>query len=451
MNKNNFNASWVTILNDIRNRMDDPDFFKWIKDLKIVSFESNIITLKAKDKYTKQWVEDKYLDKLKNSLKDFYQLECDIKIILNTNKKIIKEQHESITTEVNNSNYDYYSVQLNKDFTFNNFVSCKSNIFAYSTCLNAAKGFDKLNNPIYIYGDVGLGKTHLMHAVGNYVRINYPKKNILCITGELFLNEFVKSLQNKKIQEFKEKYDSIDLLLFDDVQFITRGPSTMDEFFFLFSKLYTNDKQIILTSNAYPEDIVNLDRRLKSRFSGGIMPQIELPSVEEKVAILKSFSEQNKINCSNDVLFFIAENIKSESIRDLLGVLKTAYVKSEFLKIDITIDFLQKDLSNMFIERNKTLTPANIISIISQYFNIKLIDLQSKSRSKNIVIPRNMAIYLIYNNTQSSLKNIGDIFNRDHSTIKNSLSNIQKNIENNDNYTINTLNELNKKMKLFVN
>ncbi len=451
MNKNNFDASWDTILNDIKNKMDDPEFVKWIKDLKILSFESNIITLRADNKYIKQWVEDKYLDKLKNALKDFYHLDCEIKIVLKSNKKIVKEEHENVVVEVRNSDYDYHSVPINKDYTFDTFISGKSNIFAYSTCLNAAKGFDKLNNPIYIYGDVGLGKTHLMHAVANYVRINHPKKNILCTTGELFMNEFVKSLQNKKVQEFKEKYDLIDLLLFDDVQVISRGPSTMDEFFFLFLKLYSNDKQIILTSNAYPDDIANLDKRLKSRFSGGIMPQIEPPSVEEKIAIIKKYSETNKYNFSDEVLFFIAENIKSESTRDLLGVVRTTYIKSKFKNIDVTIDFLQKDFPNMFIERNKTLTANNILDIICDYFNIKLIDLQSSSRAKNIVIPRNLAIYLIYNNTPQSLSSVGDIFKRDHSTIKNSLSNIQKSIDENDSYTVNTINELTKKMKLFVN
>ena len=451
MNKNNFDASWATILNDVKNKMDDPDFFKWIKDLEIVSFESNIITFQAQNKFIKQWVEDNYLNKLKTALKEFYHLDCDIKIILNSNSNVVKTHKENTVVEFHKQERDYHSVPLNEYFTFDTFVSCKSNMFAYSACLSAAKGFDKLNNPIYIYGDVGLGKTHLMHAVGNYGRKNYPKKNILCITGELFMNEFVKSLQNKKIQEFKEKYDSIDLLLFDDVQVISRGPSTMDEFFFLFNKLHANDKQIILTSNSSPDEIANLDKRLKSRFAGGIMPQIDLPSVEEKLAILKSFSESNKITFTDDVLFFIAENIKSESTRDLLGVVKTANVKAKFQNIDITVDFLQKDFTNWFIERNKTLTPNNIIDIVSEFFNIKLVDLQSSSRSKNIVIPRNLAIYLIYKNTPSSLKSIGEIFKRDHSTIKNSINNVEKDIENNDIYTKNTLSELNKRMKLFIN
>ena len=451
--KKNLDASWDTILSDIKEKLNDAEFYKWIKDLKILTFESNIITLKADNKFIKSWVEDKYLTKLKSALKEFYHLECDIKIVLSDithQKKAPVQGNSQIEITKDNTDVDYYSVQLNKDYTFNTFVAGKSNQFAFSICKSAAEGFDKLNNPIYIYGDVGLGKTHLMHAVGNQIRLNFPKKRVFCITGQLYKDEFLTSLKKMQMDSFKEKYSAIDVLLFDDVEKIVGGAgSTMEEFFFLFSKLYSDEKQIIITSNALPEESIGMDKRLKSRFAGGLIAHIGVPSVDEKVTILKSFTTQYGRTMSDEILYYLAENIKSDSTRDLIGAANSAFVQSKFHNVELTIEFLQNNISSLLIKRDKTLTPQDIIDIISEYFRIKLVDLKSPSRSKNIVIPRNLAIYLIYKNTPSSLKGIGEIFNRDHSTIKNSISKIEQDIENNDLYTVNTLNELSKKMKIF--
>lgn len=450
--KKNLDASWDTILSDIKEKLNDAEFYKWIKDLKILTFESNIITLKADNKFIKSWVEDKYLTKLKSALKEFYHLECDIKIVLSDithQKKAPVQGNSQIEITKDNTDVDYYSVQLNKDYTFNTFVAGKSNQFAFSVCKSAAEGFDKLNNPIYIYGDVGLGKTHLMHAVGNYMRINFPKKNVLCVTGELYLREFLNSLKTNRLSEFNIKYEAADVLLFDDVQFISRGEATMEEFFFLFSKLYSNDKQIILTSNSLPDDIINLDRRLSSRFQSGLIVEIDTPSVDEKTAIIENYLKINKYYISDEVIKFVAENIKSDSTRDLLGVINTIVVKGKLYNIEVTIDYIQNELKNFFLQRDRVLSPNEIIQIVCDYYKIKPIDMQSKSRAVNIVIPRNMAIYLIYKNTPSSLASIGAIFKRDHSTIKNSINKIDKEIAANNDYTVNTLKELSNKMKLF--
>ena len=452
MANNDKKASWQHIFNEIKEKITDEEILKWIKDLKVVSIEANTITLEAPNKYIKMWVEDHYIDYLKDILKNSYQIETNIKITLKGVKARETEKAENNEETVSDkhvSNNDYFSVTLNKYYTFETFVAGKSNRFAYAACMNAAKGFERLNNPIYIHGDVGLGKTHLMYAVGNYIRINFPKKNVLCITGELFLKEYVKSLQNKHMIEFKEKYDAIDVLLFDDVQIISKGPATMDEFFFLFSKLYSNDKQIILTSNSLPDDIIDLDKRLSSRFQSGLIVEIGTPSIDEKIAIIENYLKINKYYISNDVVKFVAENIKSDSTRDLLGVINTIVVKGQLYNVEITVDYIQSELKNFFLQRDKVLSPNEIIQIVCEYYNIKLIDMQSKSRAVNIVTPRNMAIYLIYKKTPSSLKSIGSIFNRDHSTIKNSITKIENEIKNNNEYTINTLKELKNRMNVF--
>lgn len=452
MNKN-FDASWDTILSDIKDKLKDAEFYKWVKDLKILTFESNIITLKAENKFIKNWVEDKYLTKLKSALKEFYHLECDIKIVLSDITKQQKapvQDNSHIEVVKDDTDIDYYSVKLDKNYTFDTFVAGNSNKFAFSVCKSAAEGFDKLNNPIYIYGDVGLGKTHLMHAVGNQIRLNFPKKRVFCITGQLYKDEFLTSIRRKLMDNFREKYSSIDVLLFDDVEKIVSGAgSTMEEFFYLFSKLYSDDKQIIITSNALPEESLGMDKRLKSRFAGGLIAHIGTPSIDEKIAILKSFTSQYGRAMSDEIIRYLAENIKSDNTRDLLGAANSAFVQSKFHKVELTPEFMQNNISSLLIKRDKTLTPQDIIDIVSEYFRIKLIDLKSPSRSKNIVIPRNLAIYLIYKHTPSSLKGIGEIFNRDHSTIKNSISKVEKDIENNDLYTVNTLDELSKKMKMF--
>lgn len=450
---NNKNASWQHIFNEIKEKVTDDEILKWIKDLKTVSIEANTITLEAPNKYIKMWVEDHYLDYLKELLKNaFHIIDANIKITLKGSRETEKDKSGGLIEEKEDRqsySNDYYSVPLNKQYTFETFVAGKSNRFAYAACLNAAKGFERLNNPIYIHGDVGLGKTHLMHAVGNYMRVNFPKKNVLCVTGELYLREFLNSLKTNRLSEFNRKYEAADVLLFDDVQFISKGEATMEEFFFLFSKLYSNDKQIILTSNSLPDDIINLDRRLSSRFQSGLIVEIGTPSVDEKIAIIENYLKINKYHISDEVIKFVAENIKSDSTRDLLGVINTIVVKGQLYNVEITVDYIQSELKNFFLQRDRVLSPNEIIQIVCDYYNIKLIDMQSKSRAVNIVIPRNMAVYLIYKNTPSSLASIGAIFKRDHSTIKNSINKIDKEIAANNDYTVNTLKELSNRMKLF--
>lgn len=449
----NFDASWDTILSDIKDKLKDVEFYKWVKDLKILTFESNIITLKADNKFIKNWVEDNYLTKLKSALKEFYHLDCDIRIVLSDitkqQKAPVKDtSHVEIIKE--DTDIDYYSVKLNKDYTFDTFVAGNSNKFAFSVCKSAAEGFEKLNNPIYIYGDVGLGKTHLMHAVGNQIRLNFPKKRVFCITGQLYKDEFLTSIRKKLMDNFREKYSSIDVLLFDDVEKIVSGAgSTMEEFFYLFSKLHSDDKQIIITSNALPEESLGMDERLKSRFAGGLIAHIGKPSIDERIAILKSFTIQYGRVISDEIIRYLAENIKSDSTRDLLGAANSAFVQSKFHNVELTPEFMQKNLSSLLVKRDRTLTPQDIINIVSEHFRINLNDLKSANRARYVVIPRNLAIYLIYKRTPSSLNGIGEIFNRHHTTIKNSISQVEKDIENNDSYTVNILDELNKKMKIF--
>lgn len=454
MANNNKAASWQHIFNEIKEKITDEEILKWIKDLKTVSIEANTITLEAPNKYIKMWVEDHYLDYLKEILKNaFHIIDANIKITLKGNTETEKDKASSSSSEEKEDKQsysnDYYSVPLNKQYTFETFVAGKSNRFAYAACLNAAKGFERLNNPIYIHGDVGLGKTHLMHAVGNYMRVNFPKKNVLCVTGELYLREFLNSLKTNRLHEFNNKYEATDVLLFDDVQFISRGEATMEEFFFLFSKLYSNDKQIILTSNSLPDDIIDLDRRLSSRFQSGLIVEIGTPSVDEKIAIIENYLKINKYYIKDEVIKFVAENIKSDSTRDLLGVINTIVVKGQLYNVEVTVDYIQSELKNFFLQRDRVLSPNEIIQIVCDYYNIKLVDMQSKSRAVNIVIPRNMAIYLIYKNTPSSLASIGAIFKRDHSTIKNSINKIEKEIATNNDYTVNTLKELSNRMKVF--
>lgn len=439
------------IFDRIKEQINDEEVLKWIKDLKIVSIVSNTIKFEAPNKYIKMWVEDHYLDYLVNLLKKAFHSNADIIITSKTNASSENSQsHQSanmVKQEKENNNTDRYSIPLDKQNTFETFVVGRSNRFAHAACVSAAKGFEMLNNPIYIHGNVGLGKTHLMHAVGNYVRFNFPAKRVLFTTGENFVREFLSSMQHNRTEDFREKY-AVDVLLFDDVQYIAGKDATSKEFFSIFNQLHDHKKQIILTSNSLPDDIADLDKRLISRFKGGLIVEIGAPSVEEKIAIVESHLKNNNYSISSDVIRFIAENIKSESTRDLLGVIHTIIVKGQLLNIEITIDYIQNEFKDFFLQRNRVLTPDDIIKIVSEYYNIKLVDMQAKSRARDMVIPRNIAIYLIYHNTHSSLASVGAIFNRDHSTIKNSLNQIEMKMKNNDEYTVNTIEQLNKKMKI---
>lgn len=422
---------WNSILLNVAKNINHADVEKWLKPLELSEVRGNAVTICAPNRFFKEWVEDKYLDVIKNALKEnCFNAE---KIIITVKNAVPAPRLTAdLTPRTDNTPEDLFSMPLDKYMTFSSFVSGASNTFAYSACVAAAKGFSDLYNPLYIYGDVGLGKTHLMQATGNELKEKFPKLRIIYTTGEAYLNEVVQALRQNRSEEVKAKYNKADVLLFDDVQVLSGREKTAEEFFFTFNLLHAKKKRIILTSNAAPNEIPNLEKRLSTRFSQGLMVDIQPPSIEEREAIIFKRFEMFGADVKPDAVRFLAENIKTRSTRDIIGVITTLYTKAEFEQQEITVEYAQSVVKQYLASRDKIISPDEIISITASYFQLKPIDLKSTTKASSITYPRSIAMYLLRQKTSLSLNEIGAYFNRDHSTVLAAIRKITKLLENDE-------------------
>jgi chromosomal replication initiator protein len=301
---------------------------------------------------------------------------------------------------------------------FDNFVEGKSNQLARAASMQVGENPGKSYNPLFIYGGVGLGKTHLMHAVGNHILSHKPNASVIYLHSEAFVNDMVYALRTNRMEKFKLYYRSADALLIDDIQFFANKERSMEEFFHTFNALLEDHKQVILTSDRFPRDVEGLDDRLKSRFSWGLSVAIDPPDLETRVAILRKKGDEAGLQLPNDVAFFIAQRFKS-NIRDLEGALRKLIATINFRnQTDISLDFVQDALRDQLASQDKMVTIANIKKTVAEYFNIRVSDLESKSRARAVTRPRQLAMHLSKELTQHSLPEIGKNFGgRDHTTV----------------------------------
>ena len=307
---------------------------------------------------------------------------------------------------------------LNNKMTFDNFVEGKSNQLARAAAMQVGDNPGQSYNPLFIYGGVGLGKTHLMHAVGNHILSHNPNASVIYLHSEAFVNDMVSAIRTNRMEKFKQYYRSADALLIDDIQFFAKKERSMEEFFHTFNALLEGHKQVILTSDRFPRDVEGLDDRLKSRFSWGLSEAIDPPDLETRVAILRKKGEEAGLILPNDVAFFIAQRFKS-NIRDLEGALRKLIATVNFRnQADISLDFVQEALRDQLASQDKMVTIPNIKKTVAEYFNIRVSDLESKSRARAVTRPRQLAMLLSKELTQHSLPDIGKCFgNRDHTTV----------------------------------
>ncbi len=322
-----------------------------------------------------------------------------------------------------------YGSYLNPLFTFDNFVQGKSNEFAFAAASQVAIKPGDAYNPLLIYGDVGLGKTHLMHAVGSQILKNNKNANVIYLHSERFVVNMVKALQNNTIDDFKRFYRSVDALLIDDIQFFAGKDRSQEEFFHTFNALIEERKQIILTCDRYPKEISGLEERLQSRFGWGLTLAIEPPELETRVAILMSKAAQVNVVLTYEVAFFIAKRIRS-NVRELEGALKRVIANADFTGREITLDFAKEALRDLLILQDKLVTIENIQKTVAEYYKIKISDLLSKRRSRSVARPRQMAMTLAKELTNHSLPEIGDAFGgRDHTTVLHACRKIKELLE----------------------
>ncbi|KES16350.1 ATPase involved in DNA replication initiation [Gilliamella apis SCGC AB-598-P17] len=419
-------AIWQDCLSQLQEALPTTEFNLWIRPLQAEMIE-NKLYIYAPNRFVLDWVKNKYLttiSQLLNTLlgNDSLKLYLEVGSTLSVEKKSeVNQSKPDIapawkTTKESNSNHAYYS-GINHKHTFNSFVEGKSNQLAVAAAKQVAENPGKAYNPLFLYGSTGLGKTHLLHAVGNEIVAGKANAKVVYMHSERFVQDMVKALQNNAIEEFKNYYRSVDALLIDDIQFFANKERSQEEFFHTFNSLLEGNQQIILTSDRYPKEINGVEDRLKSRFGWGLTIAIEPPELETRVAILMKKAEENNIKLPEEVAFFIAKRLRS-NVRELEGALNRVIANANFTGKSITIDFVKDALKDLLALQEKLITIENIQKTVAEYYKIKVSDLLSKRRSRSVARPRQVAMALAKELTNKSLPEIGDGFGgRDHTTV----------------------------------
>lgn len=401
----------------------EDSFKTWIEPLSFIDLKDKSCFIGVPNAFFREWVSENFGSIISTLLKDALKEDVKIEYVL---KKDEKAGEKKRVVVIKQSNYS----QFNPKYSFENFVVGSSNQFANAACLAVSTNPGKTYNPLFIYGGVGLGKTHLLNAIGNFL-LNHGTINperICYITAETFTNELINSIRYEKMEDFRNRFRKMDILLIDDIQFIAGKERTQAEFFHTFNTLYDNMKQIVVTSDKFPRDIENFEERLKSRFEWGLVADIQSPDIETKVAILNKKAEQEKIDLPLDVAFFIATN-SEDSIRSLEGTLIRVGAYASLNNTPITSDLVKDTMGHIIKEKNKEITLDMIIKDVCSHFSVTLSDIKSSKRIKSIMIPRQVAMYLSRKLTDSSLVSIGEKFGgKDHATVLHSIKKIESEI-----------------------
>ena len=422
---------WAKILLDIKERIGGQNFDTWIQPTQLASIDKSEIHIEVPNKFFRDWVSDHYLADIEKSLRAV--TEQNLRVILDVNPSLDKKARRASTPQIEKEPNERPRVRransLIPKYTFDNFVVGSSNQFAHAACMAVAKQPGENYNPLFIYGGVGLGKTHLVNAIGHQLIAQHSAAKVVYLTSEAFMNELIASLRRDKMDEFKSKFRSVDLLIVDDVQFIAGKERTQEEFFHTFNSLYESHSQIVITSDKFPKDIPGLEDRLRNRFEWGLIADIQPPDMETRVAILQKKAEVEGVPLPHDVAVFLATNIDS-NVRELEGSLTRLGAFSSLTKATITTELAKEVLHHTLKSAKRPVTVEGIQKTICDYFDIKIGDLKAKRRTQNIALPRQVAMYLCRKYTQTSFPAIGDKFGgRDHSTVIHASKTIEKRLK----------------------
>ena len=418
---------WEKTLNLLSDRIEGQAFDAWIRPLSFVKIEENNLFIEVPDQFFKDWLETYYSPQIREAAGTLTKK--DITLHLE-----VKNKPSPKTDRIHNVPVTptpiFSSSNIRRRYTFDNFVVGTSNQFAHAACFAVANNPAVNYNPLFLFGGVGLGKTHLLNAIGHHVLENNICSRILYLSSEQFTNELINSIRYEKMASFREKFRNLELLLIDDIQFIAGKERTQEEFFHTFNSLYESHQQIVLTSDTPPKDMHFLEERLRSRFEWGLIADIQAPDIETKVAILKHKMISDNIHLTNDVAFFLASNVRS-NIRELEGLLTRVVAYASLNNCEITIELTKDILKDIIQTKEKEISITAIQKEVSNYFNIKLSDLKSTKKQKSIVIPRQICMYLTRNLTKMSYPEIGaHLGGKDHSTIIYAVKKIEKSLTN---------------------
>ncbi len=448
------NKLWEKTLNIVKSEMSEVSFNTWIKSCEPISISDTSIKISVPNSFTKDILDKRYKSLVANSIEAVCSKLYDIKFIiesdlnnedeLNSSDNSIKNRNKNSTKNIVVN--DEMSSTLNPKYTFNSFVIGNSNRFAHAASLAVAEAPAKAYNPLFIYGGVGLGKTHLMHAIGHYFVKYNTKAKVVYVSSEKFTNELINAIKDDKNEEFRKKYRNVDVLLIDDIQFIAGKERTQEEFFHTFNELHDANKQIILSSDRPPKEIPTLEDRLRSRFEWGLIADIQVPDFETRMAILKKKADVENLKVANEVMGYIATKIKS-NIRELEGALIRIIAYSSLTNREVTVDLASEALKDIISKKQgKHVTIPSIQEIVANYFNLKIDDLKSQRRTRNVAYPRQIAMYLSRKLTDMSLPKIGEEFGgRDHTTVIHAYEKISENLKSDENLQ-HTVSDITKKV-----
>ncbi len=446
---------WNKILATLKDEVNPQIFNTWFSTLNPAALDNNHLTLEAPHAFIGDWIEENYLSALIIAARDITGMDLSIRININEPEvsaaipeplPVVPAKTGPTATPPPHTQVSTHSA-LNPKYTFDTFVVGSSNQFAHAAALAVAEQPARSYNPLFVYGGVGLGKTHLMHAIGNYAQSRNPDIRLCYLSSERFMNELINSLRFDRMPQFRETYRNMDILLVDDIQFIAGKERTQEEFFHTFNTLFDSHKQIVVSSDKFPREIPDLEERLRSRFEWGLIADIQAPDLETKIAILEKKADLAGTTLPQDAALFLAENTGS-NIRELEGYLQrvTAFAAFSRTKV-ITMELVQDALKNFLEQKKKVITVEDIQKKVSSFFNVKVSDLKSKKKNKVFIQPRHMAMYMTRQLTNLSLPEIGRHFGgRDHTTILHAVQKLE-NIVKNDPDTDNTIVQLTRELE----
>lgn len=438
----NFQELWESALGEIKLNISKANYLTWLKDTYIIDLKDDTVFLGIPSSFTKEWLENKYHKQILSAL---YNLSPNIKkieYVVTTDKNSLKKiniaktkqssrsQKSSILDEQLEFNIDS-ETNLNPKYTFENFIIGSNNELANAAALAITENLGSKYNPLFIYGGVGLGKTHLLQAIGNRLKNKNKKIKIKYASSEKFTDELINAIRNQKMTEFKKSFRNLDLLLIDDIQFIAGKDKTQEELFHTFNNLHGKNKQIVFTSDRPPKSIPSIEERLRSRFEGGMIADIGYPDFETRFAILEEKSQEVRHLISDDVLKYIAETV-SRNIRELEGALNRIIVHARLKNGAITLEEAKKILSSILNRSNQYIPPKEVIKKIVSFYDLNESEILGHSRKKELVKPRQIVMYLLRNELKYSYTNIAEkMGNRDHTTVIHACKKITKEIEDN--------------------
>jgi len=422
---------WQAVLAQIQLTLSPASFATWFKDTEIVSFENGKVLISVPNSFVKEWLEQKYR---KTIYKILQSLNENIKEIeFEIGKPQIKSSKEILTKVEEQLEFPEFKVDketnLNPRYSFSNFVVGPCNELAHAAAIAVSKNPGQIYNPLFIYGGVGLGKTHLLQAIGNEIVKNFKNKKVKYLQTEKFVSEVISAIRNHQIENLKATYQEVDVLIIDDVQFLAGKEKTQEEFFYIFNSLYEKNKQIVLSSDRSPKAIPTLTERLRSRFEGGMIADITFPDYETRMAILKAKCQEKKVEVDEEVLNYIASNIQ-KNIRKLEGALNVIIANQKLQGKQVDLKLAKILLKDFTSSKVRIITPKEIIKVVAEFYDVPEKELVSNSRRREVVKPRQVAMYLLREILKSSFPSIGKRFGgKDHTTVIHACEKIAKNLE----------------------